>query len=437
MKKLWAVVLLLIGAGQIHADEGMWVIKELNKQNLERMKELGFTPSYEQLYSETAPSISNAVVIFGGGCTGITVSEEGLVFTNHHCGYGAIQQLSSVEHDYLKDGFVSQSQEEELPVPGLSVRYLRETVDVSTRINAAIDTIKDERTRLSMADSLGQVIADSIGNNEFQAADVIPFYSNNKYFLVIYDVYRDVRMVFAPPSSIGKFGGDTDNWMWPRQTGDFSVFRVYANAENKPANYSKDNKPYKPKQYLKVSLKGVKEGDFAMIMGYPGRTQRYQTAAQLEEMLALNDIRIEARGVRQDVLMKDMRADEAVNLKYTSKYMSSSNAWKKYIGMKQAFAKLNIIGREQAREEDLAKWIDKNGGRRQKYGTAISDIASATSGRADAYKAYTLLTETLGRIEILSLSSADSEDPYKDYDAARSEERRVGKECRSRWSQYH
>ena len=167
---------------------------------------------------------------------------------------------SQVEHDYLKDGFITQNKEEELPVPGLSVRYLRETVDVSTRINAAIDTIKDERTRLSMADSLGQVIADSIGNNEFQAADVIPFYSNNKYFLVIYDVYRDVRMVFAPPSSIGKFGGDTDNWMWPRQTGDFSVFRVYANAENKPANYSKDNKPYKPKYVVEVSMRSTLEG---------------------------------------------------------------------------------------------------------------------------------------------------------------------------------
>jgi len=275
MKKLWAVLLLLVASGQVFADEGMWVLKELNQQNLARMKELGFVPSYDKLYSETDPCVANAVVIFGGGCTGVTVSNEGLIFTNHHCGYGSIQQLSSVEHDYLKDGFITQNKEEELPVPGLSVRYLRETVDVSTRINAAIDTIKDERTRLSMADSLGQVIADSIGNNEFQAADVIPFYSNNKYFLVIYDVYRDVRMVFAPPSSIGKFGGDTDNWMWPRQTGDFSVFRVYANAENKPANYSKDNKPYKPKYVVEVSMQGYGSGDYAMTLGFPGSTERY------------------------------------------------------------------------------------------------------------------------------------------------------------------
>ena len=228
MKKLWAVLLLLVASGQVFADEGMWVLKELNKQNLARMKELGFTPSYEQLYSETDPCVANAVVIFGGGCSGITVSNEGLIFTNHHCGFGSIQQLSSVEHDYLKDGFVSQSKEEELPVPGLTVRYLRETVDVSDRINSQIASIKEEHLRLAAADSIGQAMADSVGNTEFQAADVVPFYNNNKYFLIVYDVFNDVRMVFAPPSSVGKFGGDTDNWMWPRHTGDFSMFRIYA-----------------------------------------------------------------------------------------------------------------------------------------------------------------------------------------------------------------
>ena len=183
MKRVWAALLLLAASGQLYADEGMWVLKELNKQNLARMAELGFTPSYDQLYSETDPCVANAVVIFGGGCTGITVSDEGLIFTNHHCGFGSIQQLSSVEHDYLKDGFVSQSKQEELPVPGLSVRYLKETVDVSDRINSQIAGIEDEFQRLSAADSIGRVICDSVGNSEFQAADVVPFYNNNKYFL--------------------------------------------------------------------------------------------------------------------------------------------------------------------------------------------------------------------------------------------------------------
>ena len=246
-RKIWSVLLLCFALGQVYADEGMWVLKELNKQNLARMKELGFTPSYEQLYSETDPCVANAVVIFGGGCTGITVSEEGLIFTNHHCGYGSIQQLSSVEHDYLKNGFVSQNKEEELPVPGLTVRYLRETIDVTDRIRKEIDGIEDEYKRVMAADSIGTVLCDSIGTSEFKAADVLPFYSDNKYYLVVYNVFRDVRMVFAPPSSLGKFGGDTDNWMWPRHTDDFSVFRVYADANNEPAEYSKDNKPYKPK----------------------------------------------------------------------------------------------------------------------------------------------------------------------------------------------
>ena len=264
-RKIWSVLLLCFALGQVYADEGMWVLKELNKQNLARMKELGFTPSYEQLYSETDPCVANAVVIFGGGCTGITVSEEGLIFTNHHCGYGSIQQLSSVEHDYLKNGFVSQSMDEELPVPGLTVRSLRETLDVTDRIRKEIDGIEDEYKRVMAADSIATVLCDSIGTSEFKAADVVPFYSNNKYYLVVYNVFRDVRMVFAPPSSLGKFGGDTDNWMWPRHTDDFSVFRVYADANNEPAEYSKDNKPYKPKYVAEVSLQGYQDKDYAMM----------------------------------------------------------------------------------------------------------------------------------------------------------------------------
>ena len=226
MRWVCAALMWLAVAGSLWADEGMWVLKELNKQNLERIKELGFQLPMEAIYSDTDPCVANAVVIFGGGCTGVTVSEQGLVFTNHHCGYGAIQQLSSVEHDYLKDGFVSQSLSEELPVPGLSVRYLKEMRDVSERINSQIADITDEYYRLAAADSIGRVLCDSVGQNSFLTADVIPFYNNNAYYLVVYEVFRDVRMVFAPPSSLGKFGGDTDNWMWPRHTCDFSVFRV-------------------------------------------------------------------------------------------------------------------------------------------------------------------------------------------------------------------
>lgn len=386
MKKVWAVLLLLIAAGQVYADEGMWVLKELNKQNLARMQELGFVPSYKQLYSETDPCVANAVVIFGGGCTGITVSEEGLVFTNHHCGFGSIQQLSSVEHDYLKDGFVSQAKEEELPVPGLSVRYLRETVDVSDRINSEINNIEEEYLRLAAADSIGQVICDSIGNTEFQAADVVPFYNNNKYFLVVYDVFNDVRMVFAPPSSVGKFGGDTDNWMWPRHTGDFSVFRVYADANNKPAEYNKDNKPYSPKYVAEVSLQGYQDKDYAMTIGFPGSTDRYLSSWGVKQRIEdSNKPRIDVRGVKQAIWKEAMSASDEVRIKYASKYAGSSNYWKNSIGMNRGLANLNVLDRKKDEEAAFAKWVDQTPERKAKYGEVLSLLEKGYTS-TDEYK---------------------------------------------------
>lgn len=396
MKCMWAVLLLLVASGQVYADEGMWVLKELNKQNLARMQELGFTPSIDQLYSETDPCVANAVVIFGGGCTGITVSNEGLVFTNHHCGFGAIQQLSSVEHDYLKDGFVSQSKAEELPVPGLSVRYLKETVDVSDRINGEISSIAEEHLRLAAADSIGKVICDSIGANEFLAADVVPFYNNNKYFLVVYDVYRDVRMAFAPPSSIGKFGGDTDNWMWPRHTGDFSVFRVYANGENKPAEYNKDNKPYAPKYVAEVSMQGYQDKDYAMTMGFPGSTDRYLCSWGVQQRIdESNKPRIEVRGIKQAIWKDAMLASDEVRIKYASKYAGSSNYWKNSIGMNRGLANLDVIGRKQAEEAGFATWVAQTPERKATYGEVLGLLEKGYTSTNELRNASTYLSETL------------------------------------------
>lgn len=386
--------MFLAACGQSYADEGMWVLKELNKQNLARMAELGFKPSYEKLYSETDPCVANAVVIFGGGCTGITVSDEGLVFTNHHCGFGSIQQLSSVEHDYLKDGFVSQSKQEELPVPGLTVRYLKETVDVSDRINSQIAGIEDEFKRLSAADSIGRVISDSVGNNEFRAADVIPFYNNNKYFLVVYDVFRDVRMVFAPPSSIGKFGGDTDNWMWPRHTGDFSVFRVYADAENKPAEFDQNNKPYTPRYVAEVSMRGYQDKDYAMTIGFPGSTDRYLCSWGVRQRIEnSNKPRIEVRGIKQDIWKKAMLASDAVRIKYASKYAGSSNYWKNSIGMNRGLANLDVIGRKRAEETAFADWVAKNQSRVAKYGEVLSLLEKGYTSTNKYREALTYLNE--------------------------------------------
>lgn len=419
MKKLWAVLLLLVASGQVFADEGMWVLKELNKQNLARMKELGFTPSYEQLYSETDPCVANAVVIFGGGCSGITVSNEGLIFTNHHCGFGSIQQLSSVEHDYLKDGFVSRSKEEELPVPGLTVRYLRETVDVSDCINSQIASIKEEHLRLAAADSIGQAMADSVGNSEYQAASVVPFYNNNKYFLIVYDVFNDVRMVFAPPSSVGKFGGDTDNWMWPRHTGDFSIFRIYADKDNNPAPYSEDNVPYRPKRYFKISLSGVGEGDFTFVYGFPGRTQEYIMSEGVRYVSEVSDPhKIALRTKRLDIQRKYMESDRAVRIQYASKNAGVANAWKKWQGEMKGINRLGTVQAKRAYEKRFSGWAESAG-----YGDVLWKLDSLYKA-AEPYSfiqdyymetAYTVELARFAR-SVMSLNSKGASE--EEFDAA-------------------
>ena len=385
------------------ADEGMWMLPLLEKVNSDALRNLGSRLTADQIYSINHSSIKDAVVQFGGGCTGEIISGSGLLVTNHHCGYGSIQALSSEEHNYLEDGYWASSRSEEIPVPGLSVKFLQKMTDVTGKV-------KDEKS----ADAL---IAKAVKENPHCTAQIVSFFNDNVQYLVIYKVYRDVRFVGAPPAASGKFGGDTDNWMWPRHTCDFSMFRVYAGADNEPADYSESNVPMVPRQFLNISLKGIQEGDFAMIMGYPGRTQRFQTASQLEDMLELNDIRIAARTVRQDVLWKEMRASDKVGLQYASKYASSSNGWKKWIGMKEAFAKLNVIGRQEEKEAELGAWIGEKKGRIKKYGDPVSEIASGVAGRKAAYQGYTLISETLSKIELIGLVRAKDASDYKDYDA--------------------
>ncbi len=370
MAAVAACMLLATGA---RADEGMWVLKELNKQNIARMQELGLNVPIETIYSETNPCVANAVVIFGGGCSGITVSNEGLIFTNHHCGYGSIQKLSSVEHDYLKNGFVSQSFKDELPVEGLKVQYLRETVDLTDRIMPQLEGITDEFDRISTADSIARAIADSVSKDDkFTNAEVLPFYNRNKYFLVVYDVFRDVRLVFAPPTSLGKFGGDTDNWMWTRHTCDFSVFRVYAGADNKPAEYSADNKPYRPRYVAEVSLQGYGEKDYAMTIGFPGSTDRYLSSWGVNQRIEnSNKPRIEVRGLKQDIWRKAMQASDAVRIKYASKYAGSSNYWKNSIGMNRGLANLDVIARKRAEEAAFAAWVAQSPERQARYGDVL------------------------------------------------------------------
>ena len=404
MKRIFlslAAALMLLPVSR--ADEGMWLLPLLEKINSETMQNLGSRLTAEQIYSINHSSIKDAVVQFGGGCTGELISGSGLLVTNHHCGYSSIQALSSEEHNYLEDGFWATSLEEEIPVPGLTVKFLQSMTDVTGKV-------RNDKAR-------EKLIKKAEEENPYCNAQIVSFFNDNVQYLVVYKIYRDVRFVGAPPASLGKFGGETDNWMWPRQTCDFSMFRVYAGKNNEPASYSEDNVPLQPRQFLNISLKGLEEGDFVMVMGYPGSTQRYQTAAQLEDMLAINDIRIDARTVRQDVLWDEMRADDKVSLQYASKYASSSNGWKKWIGMRDAFAKLDVIGRQKEKEAELASWIEAKNSRVKKYGGAVSEIAAIMDMRARDYRAYTLLNETLMKIELLQLTRSASADPYKDYDA--------------------
>ena len=388
MKKILLTVAtaLLLMPVALRADEGMWLLPLLEKMNSDAMRNLGSRLTPEQIYSINNSSIKDAVVQFGGGCTGEIISGSGLLVTNHHCGYSNIQALSSTEHNYLEDGYFAMSREEELPCPGLTVRFLQSMTDVTDQIAAG----KDRR----------ELIAEAGKENPKCEVRIVSFYNDNVYYLIVSKIYRDVRFVGAPPASSGKFGGDTDNWMWPRHTCDFSMFRVYADADNEPADYSPDNVPMRPRQFLNISLKGVQEGDFAMIMGYPGSTQRFQTAAELNEMIAENDIRIAARGIRQDIIWKAMRADEKVGIQYASKYSGSSNGWKKWIGEKKAFEDLGIIAREEQKERELSAWIAADPERQAAWGDAIKTIAEITETAKPVLRAGTLLNETIARIEI-------------------------------------
>lgn len=378
------------------ADEGMWLLPLLEKLNADAMKDLGCRLTPEQIYSINNASLKDAIVIFGGGCTGEMISEKGLLVTNHHCGYSSIQGLSSDEHNYLEDGYWAMNTSEELPVPGLAVTFLQSMTDVTEAVNEAEDPDA----------AVEEIAKKAEEDNPNCRALVQSFYNGNAWYLVVYKIYRDVRFVGAPPASIGKFGGETDNWMWPRHTGDFSMFRVYAGKDNEPAEYSEDNVPYTPAKSLKISLKGINEGDYTMIMGYPGSTQRFQTEAQLKQQIELQDISIAARTLRQDIMWKWMETDPSIRLKYANKYASSSNGWKKWIGQKQSFEDLNIIEKEAQKEADFMKWVNAKKKRAEKYGTALADIAEGVAARDQVMKDTRLLSESVMRIEICGLSSA-------------------------------
>ena len=368
MKKALLSVAALLGvATSALADEGMWILSLLSKHNIDVMKQEGCRLSPEQIYSVNNGSIKEAVIIFGGGCTGEIVSDNGLIFTNHHCGYSSIQQLSSVEHNYLRDGFWSGAFNEDLPVPGLEVRFLSSFEDVTSLVMDGVTEKLTPEARVNLIKAHCKEIETKEKGDEFCDVSVESFFDGNQYFLVKYKVYKDVRLVGTPPESIGKFGHDTDNWQWPRHTGDFSIFRVYAGADNAPANFSESNKPYKPTHFLPVSVKGMKTGDYAMTIGYPGSTDRYATSWDVKTRRDIeNAARIEPRDIKQKIWLDDMLADQAIYIKYASKYSRSTNYYKNSIGMNRGINNLNVIQRKEAEEKAYQAWAKKNGTDEQK-----------------------------------------------------------------------
>ena len=363
MKKLSTLILSLLALLPAKADEGMWTLYDLPQAVYDQMKAYGFSLPYEQLYAAD-DAVKGSVVLFGGFCSGVVVSPEGLVFTNHHCGFEAIRSHSTVEHDYLLNGFYAKTPADELPNEDLFVSFMVSQQDVTPRLAAlGIDALPcDKQTEL--IDSLAAVMTDSVKlTDKTLHVEVDPYYEGNRYYATTYRLFPDVRLVFTVPKSMGKFGGETDNWMWPRQTCDFSVFRIYADpATNGPAEYSERNVPYRPAVWAPVSTDGYKEGDFAMTIGYPGSTERYLSSYGIREMRdAVNAVRAQVRGLKQDIMTRHMQADEAVRIKYDSKFAQSANYWKNAIGMNKCIDSIGIIEQKRAYELRLRHWQDTTG----------------------------------------------------------------------------
>ena len=357
MKKFLLIIaaaLMTVGA---KADEGMW-LPSLISQRIADMQEKGFHLSADDIYNINEASLKDAVVLFGRGCTGELISPEGLLLTNHHCGYGYIQKHSSVEHDYLKDGFWAMTRNEELPNKGLSVSFLERMEDVTDIILKGYDPSmsEDQRNKIVSANS-SELIREAEQAGMGLRASVEALYYGNQYFLFVYREYKDIRLVGAPPSAIGKFGGDTDNWMWPRHTGDFSLFRIYADKNNNPAEYSEDNVPYKPKKYLHISVKGIKEGDFTMVYGFPGRTQEYIHSEAVRYIEEIGDPhKIALRTLRLDIMSKYQAQSQKVRIQYSSKHAGVANAWKKWQGEVKGLRKMKTVAVKQAYETKFDKW---------------------------------------------------------------------------------
>ena len=415
MNKRFFLTLLLafVCSTLAYADGGMWLMQQINGQ-VARMKSLGMQLEAADIYNPNGSSLKDAVVLFDGGCTGVLVSDQGLLLTNHHCGYDQIQQHSSVQHNYLKDGFWSYSLAEELVNPGLEVEVVDEITDVTAAVKKELERIKkpsgleflSPRYLSSLA---SEIVGKKAASRPGYRYEIKAFYGGNRYYMFTKKVFRDVRLVAAPPSSIGKFGSDTDNWAWPRHTGDFSIFRLYADKNGNPAEYSKDNVPYRPKRWVKVNAQGVKEGDFALIMGYPGTTYKFFTADEVTEWSEIdNNIRIEMRGILQDVMLREMLADPKINIMYAAKYASSQNGYKRAQGANWAIRRRSLREIKLAQQQEVLAWAKQKGIATTEE--AVRAISKAIEGRQDLRMRQRYLLEgILMGIEMSNAPTADSD----------------------------
>jgi hypothetical protein len=396
-KSIFTVGLFLVATLSCFSKEGMWIPSLLNKYNIQEMQKMGFRLTADDIYSINHESMKDAVVLFGSGCTGELISDQGLLITNHHCGLDQIQNHSSIEHDYLTDGFWAKSREEELPNPGLSVRFLDRLDEVTSQVLAGTEGQPADSVTAIVARNSKRIGREAAQNGKYEAT-VQPLFYGNQYYLYVYQVFDDVRLVGAPPSSIGKFGGDTDNWMWPRHTGDFSVFRIYAGKNNQPAKYSADNVPFKPRKFFKISLNGVKPGEFTMVFGYPGRTQQFLPSQAIQQIVEQGDPdKIKIRDLKLGLLNADMEKDPKIRIQYTAKYQSTSNAWKKWQGELKGLNRLKAIDSKQKNENYFMQWVQTEPERQKKYGEILPAFEKLYLEQSKLSKAYDYYSEIVQR----------------------------------------
>ncbi|MFH2096501.1 MAG: S46 family peptidase, partial [Bacteroidota bacterium] len=396
----------LLAILQLRADEGMWIPLLLGKYNIEDMQNKGFRLTAEDIYSVNQACMKDGIVIFGRGCTAELISDKGLIITNHHCGFGQIQNHSSVEHDYLTDGFWAMSDKEELPNPGLTVTFLVRMEDVTGKaLEGVSDNASEADRQAAVMKNIKKIESDAVSGTHYEA-EVKPFFYGNEYYLFVYEIYRDIRLVGAPPSSIGKFGGDTDNWMWPRHTGDFSLFRIYAGKDNGPADYSTENVPFKPNYHFQISIAGIEKDDFTMVFGYPGRTDEFLPSFAVDQILKkTNPAKIAIREKKLDIINAAMESDKKIRIQYASKAAGIANYWKKWMGESKGLERMDAVKRKQELEKRFTQWIAADPARKTDYAYLLPAYDSLYKAIEPYQLAIDYTHEALFSLDIIDIAS--------------------------------